>query len=629
MRAFFSEIRRRRVLRTVTIYLAGAWLLVEVSSTIFPILDLPDWWSRVVVILLAAGLPVVIVLSWIFDVDFGGIRRTEDLDRATPAAPADTRQPPPPNSVAVLPFVNVSNDPENAYFSDGISEELIDRLARFPGLRVPARTSSFAFRDSDADIATVAARLKVRYVLEGSVRRDGSRVRIAARLVDAVPGYQRWAQTFDREIEHIFDLQADIAQSIVGAIESTITASETRIAAALPQSEGYVLDTEMGPSATFPTGDEPCPGPVDPGDPFVAPDAPVAVDAGAATADDEPGSAPPTRNIEAYEHFLRGRYLWGKRGAMAIRGAINVLQKAVDLDPAFAEAYALLACARATLHEYSGESREADFDKAREHARYAIQLDGSLSAPRAALGYMSMRTWDWDEADRHLSQAVAKDDTDPLIHQWYSNFLNDVGRLDEALDEARRAHDRDPVAAMSNTIVAFNYMLHGMDAEACRHAAVAREFGVGGPVPDYVDYLAALRSNRYADAEDTLTGMLRRAGKRTDWAAPVVAALADEAATQAALEALADLDGKDRFVANARFVQYILLGQPDPVFSHARRQLADRSLNHTWLMLPEAAALRETAPFVDLMRRMGIVDYWDSHGWPGLVAGLREAPGDG
>ena len=541
--SLFSEIRRRRVLRTVTIYLAGAWLLIEVSSTIFPELGMPDWSVRVVIGLMAAGFPVAVVLSWIFDINLDGIRRTDPVaPPPTVAVPADLPEPP-ERSVAVLPFVNVSGDEQNTYFTDGISEELINRLSRQEGLSVPARTSSFALRDSGLDVRAVAARLGVRHVLEGSVRRDGDRVRITARLVEAARGYQLWASSFDRQIDDIFEVQSGIARAISRALEVALSESD----------------------------------------------------------DESPDEAePPTQNIEAYECFLRGRFLWQKRGALAIQGATRILAQAVELDPTFAEAHAALAGARAVLHEYTAESLDADFHDAHAHAECALQLKPDLAAAHAVIGYMGLRRWDWEQAHESLARATALDDADPLNHQWHSNFLNDVGRLDEALAEAIRAVDLDRLSPMANIILAVNYTLQGDDEMAVKHADVASEFQVGGLVPAYVRFLASLRAGRYDEAVAIRSKSLTLSGKMATWVEPAVAAMADASKLDAGLAALDEAAGRDWITDSALLVQYILLGQADRAFDLAERAVRDKSLEHTWFMLPEAAPMRSHPRFLEL-----------------------------
>lgn len=566
MRGFFAELARRRVYRTTAYYLAGAWLTIEVSATIFPMIDgMPEWAPKAVLVLAVVGLPVALILAWFFDLE-PKIVRTEpaEVDGEGSASSLPT---PHKNSIAVLPFVNMSQDPDNEFFSDGISEELLNLLSKQSGLKVAARTSSFAFKKKQTDIPTIAKRLGVRTVLEGSVRRAENRVRISGQLVEASTGYQLWSETFDMVLEDIFAIQDHIASAIVEALKGSLGLGE-----------------KTGPALS---------------------------------------DHPPTTSVEAYQHFLRGRYLWERRGETAIRGAITALEKAIELDSEFAKAYSALSAARAVLHEYSGEQREIDFAIAEPLAHQAIALDPTLDEPHAVLGYINMRRWNWAESEAEFIRALSMEPNDPLPHHWFSNLLNDLGRHDEALSEALKAYELDRVSPMTNNVLAFNYALIGDDGLALKHITIAREFGVGGLIPDYVDFFRQLRSGDYEAAIDTWEKSLKRYNKDASWVRPVVEAFADPSKLDVALATLADAQHEDRISGHALFVQYILLGQADLVFDFADQKLADHSLVHTWLFGFEAKPLRGHPRFLTLMQSMGLVDYWNKNGWPISLTELR------
>ncbi len=564
MSQFFSEIRRRRVLRTTIYYLAGAWLIIEVVSTIAPAVHLPEWSPTLVIIVLAVGFPIAVVLSWVFDIS-PSVIKTPFIDETYQlgASAALTAHP---NSIAVLPFVNMSGDPENEYFSDGISEELLNLLAKQPEMKVAARTSSFAFKKKDVDIPTIAHLLGVKTVLEGSVRRVGNRVRITGQLVEAQTGYHLWSDTYDRLLEDIFAVQDQIATAIVDALKRSLG-----------------LEQEVR---------EPPP--------------PIQ-------------ERPPTNSVEAYQHYLRGRYLWAPRGESAILGAIDAFGKAIVLDTQFAKAYASLAAAHAVLHEYSGQPREPDFEKAEPLAHKAIELDPMLAEPHAVLGYINLRRWRWDESETAFMNALSMDPNDPLGHQWFSNLLNDLGRRDEASREALKAYELDRVSPMANNVLALSYGLAGETETALKHTAIAREFGVGGLVPDYVDFFSQLRNCEYDEAIATWEGTLLRLGNDSTWVRPVIEAIEDESRLSDAVQALDKAHGDNTISRHALFLQYVLLGQPGLTFDFAETQLDDHSLIHVWLFLPEAEPLRKHPRFLDLMKIMGLVDYWEHHGWPDFI----------
>lgn len=574
----FSELRRRRVLRSGAIYVAASWVLIQVADTTFPIFDVADVYIRYITIALVAGFPVAIALSWIFDLDPPSLIRTPREDDAPASIAALQAETPaytisesnvPARSIAVMPFANLGKDPENEFFSDGVAEEMLNLLCKVPDLKVAARTSSFAFRDSNADARHVADRLGVRHVLEGSVRRAAERVRISAQLIDAATGYTLWSSSFDRDLHDIFAVQDEIASCIVLALKE-------------------------------------------------------ALDDWAFSVDDPPlRTAAPTENIESYQLYLRGMYLWQRRGETAIRGAIGALTRAVDEDPNFADAITLLAISHAALHEYSGEDREAGFAIAQPLALRAMELDPDLGKPHAVLGYMALRRWEWSTANKQFRLALALEDADPMVHLWYSNLLNDLGYQEKALKHALTAYQLDRLSPQANNILALNFLMLGRDEAARKHVAVAREFGLGGPVPDYVEYIVHLRQKEYDKATDLMCASLQRSGADTSWVAPTVAAMASPDALGAAREALAQALGQQHVTMSMAHMQYILLRQNDKTFELADVQLEGHKLTHLWLFLPEAEPLRQDPRFLQLMERMGVVEYWRSNGQPPVITERR------
>ncbi|MDN5782246.1 MAG: hypothetical protein L0H23_09560, partial [Luteimonas sp.] len=265
---FFAELKRRRAIRVAIVYAVVGWVVVEVASTVLPPMDLPAWSVKLVIVLVALGFPIAVIMGWMFD------RGPSDSD-ATRAAPSPTAQataapdtrpdpgatavataplaPAEPfvateanrHTIAVLPFVNMSGDAENEYFSDGISEEILNLLSKLPQLKVASRTSAFNFKGKEASIPAVARELGVGTVLEGSVRRAGDHVRITAQLIDAESDSHLWSETYDREMKDVFAIQDDIAHSIVKALQVTLTPQERRamqfVATSDPEAYDYYL----------------------------------------------------------------------------------------------------------------------------------------------------------------------------------------------------------------------------------------------------------------------------------------------------------------------------------------------------------------------------------------------------
>ena len=252
---FFTELKRRNVLRFAGLYLVGAWLTVQVASTVLPMFGAPDWLPRTIVILLAIGFLPALILSWIFELTPEGLKRDEDvrpeesiapqtarrMDRMIivvlvlalgyfafdkfvlaprrGGTPAESSSSTNSKSIAVLPFVNMSSDKEQEYFSDGLSEELLNQLAQIPQLRVIARTSSFSFKGKEVDVSTIAHALNVAHVLEGSVRKSANTLRVTAQLIRTSDSSHLWSQTYDRDRTDIFKVQDEIAADVVAALK--------------------------------------------------------------------------------------------------------------------------------------------------------------------------------------------------------------------------------------------------------------------------------------------------------------------------------------------------------------------------------------------------------------------------
>lgn len=214
---FFAELKRRKVYSVALAYLIGGWALAQGIAQVLPVFDIPNWVVRLIVLLIIVGFPVALVLSWFFDLTRYGIVRTPDLDARSIDTVRSVRdsggEDPTEKSIAVLPFNDLSPSKDHAYFGEGIAEELLGALAKVEGLRIAARRSSFWFKDKEAELGEIASKLNVGHVLEGSVRRDGNRVRITAELIDACDGFTLWSETYEREMHGIFALQDEITRA--------------------------------------------------------------------------------------------------------------------------------------------------------------------------------------------------------------------------------------------------------------------------------------------------------------------------------------------------------------------------------------------------------------------------------
>jgi TolB-like protein len=263
---FFAELKRRNVYKVAVAYIVAGWALAQGIAQVFPVFDVPNWIVRLIVLLIIVGFPVALALSWAFEITPEGLKRTEDVDPAVqPRAKSrawiyiavvgallsiglfflgrfTVSQSPksPGKSIAVLPFVDMSQGKDQEYFCDGISEEILDTLAKVEGLRVVARTSSFSFKGRSADVAEVATKLNVATVLEGSLRRNGNRIRISAQLI-ARDGFHLWSETYDRELQDVFAMQDEITRAIVDALKIKLALAPTIPAAHDTEAHDFYL----------------------------------------------------------------------------------------------------------------------------------------------------------------------------------------------------------------------------------------------------------------------------------------------------------------------------------------------------------------------------------------------------
>jgi len=418
----WSELKRRRVIRVIMIYAIVGWVVIEVASTVLPNLNLPQWTVTLVTILIVLGFPVTIIMAWVFDIGPEGPERTRSLDEAAaapePAAEAAAKPEPAGaaapasragdnrKSIAVLPFVNMSGDPENEYFSDGISEEILNLLVKLPKLRVASRTSSFAFKGKDFDIPIVAERLGVATVLEGSVRRAGDRVRITAQLIDTASDSHLWSETYDREMKDVFDIQDDIAKSIVNALEVTLTPKERR---ALQ---------------------------------YVA-----------------------TSDVEAFDFYLRGRRFFYRMGKRDFHHAIKMYEKAIEQDPNFALAYAGIADAYSLIYQWVESSPEIAA-KANEASIQAVELDSDSAEAHAARGMALSLDKQDDEAEREFETAILLNPELFEAYYWYGRDCFAQGKAEKAARLFAKASEVNPEDYQAPRLLSIVYRDLGRDADA-------------------------------------------------------------------------------------------------------------------------------------------------------------------
>lgn len=459
--SFFQELLKRKVFRGIALYVVVAWLIMQAAEIVLPAFDLPNWTLRVVIISLLAGLPVAALLAWAYDLSTTGLRRERDLREEKPepgkisrgidfaiiavlavlasyfgwhyfstgsAIPEAMASEP---SIAVLPFVNMSDDASNEYFSDGISEELLNALAKVDGLKVAGRTSSFFYKGKDQDLRIIGEQLGVATVLEGSVRRSGDRVRVTAQLVSTHDGFHLWSDTFDYRLDDIFEVQDQISAAVVKALKGKLF--------------GETL-------------------------PSVA-------------------SATPTSTL-CYALYLRGRDELHRRTQESIVEAESLFKRAIEADSDYAPAWVGLA--ESYMLQYINHgliSMEQAESGAADAIRRALQLEPGSAEAYAALGLLRMEAKRYGEAETAFSQSLALNPNYPEALHWFGLLHRWRGELDLAQEKLRRAIDLDPLHRVARANFAQLLMARGDFAGAEKLAE-----GSISIMPEYAGNYALLAS---------------------------------------------------------------------------------------------------------------------------------------
>jgi TolB-like protein/Flp pilus assembly protein TadD len=336
------ELKRRKVFRTVVVYLASAWLIVQVVDATFEHLPLPGGSETLVFVLLAIGFPLIIALAWAYDVTPSGLKRdgTDPVpEEADPSGPSATEAP--EASIAILPFTDLSPDQDNEYFCDGVTEEILNMLNRLPGLSVASRTSSFRFKGLSVDIAEIARKLKVRTVLEGSVRKSSDELRITAQLIDAATGYQLWSARYDRKMEDIFSIQEQIANNI-----------------------SDVLEVRQMPCECHYTG-----------------------------------------SVDAYDYYLKAWTYFHRVGPKNMAMARRLFARAIEVDPTFAKAWAGLADSYGYDYLYYNPTTE-NLIEAASASQKALQLAPELAETHTSRALAHLVCGDYEEAESEFEAAI-------------------------------------------------------------------------------------------------------------------------------------------------------------------------------------------------------------------------------
>ncbi|MEJ5263611.1 MAG: adenylate/guanylate cyclase domain-containing protein [Ignavibacterium sp.] len=313
------------------------------------------------------------------------------------------------NSIAVLPFVNMSGDPDNEFFSDGITEEILNGLSKVEGLRVTSRTSSFAFKGKSTDIREIGRKLGVRNILEGSVRKVGNHVRVTAQLIDALDGYHKWSDTYDKDLKDIFQVQDEIASTIVSTLKKSLNINQP---------------------------------------------------------EDKPIIKTPTTDLNAYQIFLKANYFWNKWTPTDIKRALQLLKKAVQMDPNFAQAYSSLSACYVYLGALGRMNITIAFSEAKKYAEKAIMLNDQLPDVYLSLAMTNLFEWKWDEAYKYFQTALELNPNNADAHHYFAYYMMAINNTRKAVIEAEKALELDPLSLPINSFLGDMYLNAGMVSDA-------------------------------------------------------------------------------------------------------------------------------------------------------------------
>jgi TolB-like protein/Flp pilus assembly protein TadD len=435
---FFAELKRRNVYKVAVAYAVISWLLIQAASILFPTFEAPSWVMKVFVAVIVLGFPAALIVSWAFEITPEGLKLEAEVapsesrtrrtgrkivgitvvlgviatglmlfqflrlkntvtPRSIEAAPASgtaaASSAIPQKSIAVLPFENLSDEKQNAYFAEGVQDEILTRLAKVADLKVISRTSTLRFKSAPADLREIAKQLGVTNILEGSVQKANDQVRVNVQLINALTDTHLWAESYDRKLIDIFAVESDVAQRIALALEAKLSGSEERAI-----------------------------------------------------------NARPTENTEAYQFYLKGRFFWNKRTGDDLKTAADLFQRAIAADPGYAGAYAALAATDLLIPVFGAGPTKEFLAKATTTARRAIELDETSAEAHSVLAMVLLFDLKFVESEAEFKRAIQLNPNYATAHQWYGNsFLTSLGRFDEAIREGERSVQLDPLSLVINT----------------------------------------------------------------------------------------------------------------------------------------------------------------------------------
>ncbi|UCF19059.1 MAG: tetratricopeptide repeat protein [Gemmatimonadota bacterium] len=539
-----EQLRRHRIFRIAVVYAAVAFVLWQAAEIAVPALNLPNLFLTFVVVATFAGFPIALLLGWAFN-----IRHPSELPPEPLGPAAGDRW-----SIAVLPFVNLSADPENEYFSDGVTEDIITHLCKVSDLKVISRATVMQYKSTEKNLKQIGQELGVGTLIEGSVRRAADRVRITAQLVDAQSDQHLWAETYDRELTDIFAIQSDVALRIAGALKTTLS----------PEVRARI-------------------------------------------------QREPTANLEAHNSYLLGTFYWNKRTGEGFSRAVEHFQHAIELDESYALAHVGLADCYNLLPFYGDAHPGEAHPKARAAALRALELDEALAEAHTSYAFVeTWYDWDWSVAESEFKRALALNPSYAKAHHWYAWYLTIRREPDKAVERVALARDLDPLSLIINTDLGdllYYARRYDESLEAQKKTIqmdptfwpaqvnIGRAYFQNGMVEEAIDsFRKAIRlSKNHPSGVGMLGYALAATGNR------------DEALRL--IDELKELSTRVNVPSYLMAIAYAGLDDRDSAFEWLHK--AHEQRDSAWLIYylkadPWADRLREDARFGELLERMGL-----------------------
>jgi TolB-like protein/Tfp pilus assembly protein PilF len=521
MNNFFAELKRRNVYKVAVAYAVVSWLLIQAASILLPTFEAPAWVMKVLVAFLVLGFPTALIFSWAFEITLEGIKLESEIAaeqsitrktgrkivamtvvlaviaaglfvfqfiRARSTSPVSAFSPAMTNkSIAVLPFDNLSRDPDNAYFCEGVQDEILTRLAKVADLKVISRTSTQHFKSAPENLPEIARKLGVMHILEGSVQKAGDQVRVNVQLINAMTDAHLWADTYDRKLTDIFAVETEISKTVVESLQAKLTGSEKNLIAKVP-----------------------------------------------------------TTNPEAYELYLKGRFFWNKRTGADLRKAIEYFNQAIEKDRRYATAYSGLADSYVILSVFGAASPQDSIPQARAAAKKALELDDTLAEAHASLGrILGPFDFEFERSISEFERAIELNPNYAMAHHWLSWApLTALAQFDRAIAEGKRAVELDPLSLINNADLGGNVYVNSRRYDEAiaqlrktieidprfyiAHYYLGEAFQLKGQLTEAIaEYRKAVDLNDDPDALALLGQAYARAGQRND-AQKILARLAEE-----------------------------------------------------------------------------------------------------